>query len=1319
MILHDYLGIYDADRYTFWRPHPYNASHYIRLSIERDYKVRDSELMLDFNDLSSFEDNNSRYNFSFIAYNNATETLQTNLLVRDQYGSTLYDLTSSANLQKETNFTLPFGLNVFYANGTLIQKFNITLTLGTAVIYLEVNATITPHLPPGAWVTGSWGILESIEGFFDDIGGGTLIKCGAGSMPLVGTALNVIETVRDIRNIANGQLGSGGYVENIGVREAAESSDELATIARAATALLVGTGFREAAKWIPIAGNLLGCYDTWNAATTEQERIAWQGGAGAKFSNSDWYCTNRPSIDIPLDIPDYIDPDDIVSMSLLTSFSPWTDVRPHDINIYMNNNLIWGGVNTIPSGHEGMSVDPSYLIYGEGSTARNTIQIRTSHMNGGHYIVSSSFTLVMRLRYIPGFMVVAENQTEADNYVKTQLDDLETKPDFKIISTDISFDKNTIYEKVPVTISAKVANYGTGSTSVKVFFYDGSTKIGEDLIEYFPTGSVQTATLEWTPPHASSHSIKVVVDAGNDITEILDTNNQAISIMQINDLPTPVITTTNRTVAFISEEYNVDYNATDYTGTLVWSLATNASFLSITSTTGVLSGTPGGSDKGSYWVNVTVNDDFKSSFANFTLLVLEDDTTAPVVVNVTRFTQVRRADTNTTVYANVTDNAGIFMVYLYYSNDNATWSSVLMSKVSGNNSRAMYCGAIPASGSNATIYYYAKAQDVRPNYGESKTYNYSSVKPPVTTLTVALPGYRIDYVWYVSGNTTIILTASLNGGPAVNYTKYKVDDGSWKSYTAPFNLSAYENGAHTLYFYSVNIMGIVEATESASFLKNTWGPGDVTLGYPASNNQTSERQVTFSWQTVSDVSYYHLQVSNNSNFDNFTISVNVHGTSYTTPFHLKNGTSFWWRVRAGDRLYNTGNWSVTNKLTVDSTTITVGTNEDYQSIQAAINAAPVGHTVRVIPGIYEENITVGKNVTLESHNGQVYVVGDLLIGSAGKVIMDNVSVLFDDIIISEGGIFQVTASPNTIEATGNVYVDGLFTLDNTTLKMNCDYDGQYRIQVNATGTMEVINGSFITRGASNTYYDFYVVQYATFTVTDSIIERAGYSTGGSKGVRILTLNTTMENSTIRDGYHGVIFSGVTALTIANLSFASNITKHLVLESSSNITIRDSGLNLSKVNCDATSYLGVWNTLRVMVLLADNSTPISGAHVEVVNNGEVVYASSHFNGTDAVTNSTGHVKYLPMFYAYFDGVSDPTYVGTRVQVWDDTNGYDFTDTPRDVNMSSNHTEYFPVVPEFSSIFVPVVFFLVLFLVVKRRRRLRKLSSSLQTGDRTSE
>jgi hypothetical protein len=90
-------------------------------------------------------------------------------------------------------------------------------------------------------------------------------------------------------------------------------------------------------------------------------------------------------------------------------------------------------------------------------------------------------------------------------------------------------------------------------------------------------------------------------------------------------------------------------------------------------------------------------------------------------------------------------------------------------------------------------------------------YSVPDVIPPVTTCTL---NGELNGDIYVS-NVTVTLTATDNGS-GVGYTKYKLDAGTWTTYTTPFIIS--EDGSYTVSFYSVDRNGNTEQEKQSTFL---------------------------------------------------------------------------------------------------------------------------------------------------------------------------------------------------------------------------------------------------------------------------------------------------------------------------------------------------------------------------------------------------------------------------------------------------------------------------------------------------------------------
>jgi parallel beta-helix repeat protein len=114
----------------------------------------------------------------------------------------------------------------------------------------------------------------------------------------------------------------------------------------------------------------------------------------------------------------------------------------------------------------------------------------------------------------------------------------------------------------------------------------------------------------------------------------------------------PWINNTDVLTVFEDQEYSVQYYAFDpEDDPFAWSLTTNASFLSISSVTGLLKGTPAKPDVGTAWVNVTVTDTSSNKgFHNFTLTVIPVN--HPPERNVTTFKVTFDEDVGTLVDLN-------------------------------------------------------------------------------------------------------------------------------------------------------------------------------------------------------------------------------------------------------------------------------------------------------------------------------------------------------------------------------------------------------------------------------------------------------------------------------------------------------------------------------------------------------------------------------------------------------------------------------------------------------------------------------------------
>jgi len=133
-----------------------------------------------------------------------------------------------------------------------------------------------------------------------------------------------------------------------------------------------------------------------------------------------------------------------------------------------------------------------------------------------------------------------------------------------------------------------------------------------------------------------------------------------------------------------------------------------------------------------------------------------------------------------------------------------------------------YASGVTASASHiwsssGTYHVRVKAKDT--NNAESSWSSYLSVTispsnaPPVTTYSLNPPTADGKNGWYLQ-NVTVTLSATDPEGDAILYTKYRIDGGSWITYTAPFTISS--SGAHLLEYYSQDDKGSTEDIKSTT-----------------------------------------------------------------------------------------------------------------------------------------------------------------------------------------------------------------------------------------------------------------------------------------------------------------------------------------------------------------------------------------------------------------------------------------------------------------------------------------------------------------------
>jgi len=189
--------------------------------------------------------------------------------------------------------------------------------------------------------------------------------------------------------------------------------------------------------------------------------------------------------------------------------------------------------------------------------------------------------------------------------------------------------------------------------------------------------------------------------------------------------------------------------------------------------------------------------------------------------------------------------------------------------------------------------------------------------PPVTTMTVGSPKYTSGTTTYVSGFTVFTLSAS-DDASGVKETKYRVDGGSWSTYTAELTFSTLSDGSHTIGYYSSDKSGNNEAEKTITIMMDNTPPA-ISGASPTGSLVQRSTSVTFALRVEdsgSGVKEVRLIV------DGISQGTMTAGSDYSKTISLSEG-SHTWSIEAVDNVDNTATWSGSFTLTVDTAPPTI------------------------------------------------------------------------------------------------------------------------------------------------------------------------------------------------------------------------------------------------------------------------------------------------------------------------------------------------------------------------------------------------------------
>ena len=251
---------------------------------------------------------------------------------------------------------------------------------------------------------------------------------------------------------------------------------------------------------------------------------------------------------------------------------PWArgTYHKHDLDLVFNGTVVASLRDSVPEGNYRFKLPPSAIKFQEnGAPAESTIQIRSKHLRGGHYVVNSDFRIKLRMTGTRAYVVGPDLKTAA-----SRLDSMKNislaGPDYSVSSSDLNVElpRGKLKKGTVITVEAPIRNVGashSGSVAVALLRSVPGGKgieLERKWIEDVPLVGETVVRLPWKVA-AGNHQLRVVVDPDKVTGDPARTNNEAIySISVPGDDAKPQITLVTPKADFASEKTVVEVKGT-------------------------------------------------------------------------------------------------------------------------------------------------------------------------------------------------------------------------------------------------------------------------------------------------------------------------------------------------------------------------------------------------------------------------------------------------------------------------------------------------------------------------------------------------------------------------------------------------------------------------------------------------------------------------------------------------------------------------------------------------------------------------------------
>lgn len=213
---------------------------------------------------------------------------------------------------------------------------------------------------------------------------------------------------------------------------------------------------------------------------------------------------------------------------------PWArgTYKPHDLDVVLNGEVIGKLRDEVPEGNYRFRLPPSALRFGpDGQPQANKVEIKSRHLNGGHYVVNSDFRITLRLTGTRT-MVVARSPEAARQQAHALQGVQLSGPDYSLSSSELSIEgRPAAGQQVVVQVPLRNVGATPGGPVVVALLRAEPGRKGLELtrseVPGVPLDGELLVKLPWTVA-PGRHTLMVVVDPDGTTDDPDRRNNQAM-----------------------------------------------------------------------------------------------------------------------------------------------------------------------------------------------------------------------------------------------------------------------------------------------------------------------------------------------------------------------------------------------------------------------------------------------------------------------------------------------------------------------------------------------------------------------------------------------------------------------------------------------------------------------------------------------------------------------------------------------------------------------------------------------------------------------